>query len=155
MSNDEMDEVEEAAQRVPSVGDWGFSYCGDAPAAIGGGQAWLMWLASRGAMLAHLRDHAVYSYPAHHSVDPDEKDAEVKAVIAAAFGMPEETLRERLNAILKGVAEFQWVGSFDSMLASDDPFRRVWRANFRDDDDAMPIEADEVEEFAQFTRDNF
>jgi hypothetical protein len=55
----EQEEVDLAASdRVPSIGDWGFSYWGDAPPAIGGGQAWFMWFESKEACLAYLRDRA-------------------------------------------------------------------------------------------------
>lgn len=159
MTEIDYDAREEAAQRMTQQAgerevqpsDYGFCAYGDAPGAIGGGMPWFYWFESKDAMVAALRDHALFLNPPRSDIDLAATQAEVVSLIARCGDM--ESLRGDLNKCLVNASQFEWMGTFKELCESDTAFAKEVRSNFRDDtdrgEDSNPVKLDEVPAFIE------
>ena len=136
-------------QRVPTRNDFGFCDYDDAPAPLGGGQLWFYWFPSKSEMLSTLAEYGGYLHKPRGDFNIETITTIVKEEIAASDG-DLEALKLGLNAKLRGVAQFTWMGPFADLCDSDRPEERAFRADFREDGDDGPIGPDELDSFAEY-----
>lgn len=121
-------------------------------------------------------EHQFFWYPSRHALEYALLDAHA-FVDPEAFIEDQEDWREAqfdLDAMLRDLAELTpddaealddlindffcivWIGHFDDLVSGDDPLAKALREELRDedgrDDDASPLEDDELDDFIELLR---
>ena len=145
-----------AEDEPPTKKSWGFFSYGDAPAGIGGGIGQFQWYKSREEMLEYIRRHLTFLMPGQSSIDPGRVAREVEETVAAFSGQEEdlESLRQKLNTILRTFSIIDWWGTLAELLQSDETFPtsvRSWYREVRSEGEEEgtdePIADNELDEF--------
>ena len=143
-----------STERSPQPEDWGLCLGGDASAEIGGQLMMFNWFESRGALLAAVNDHLVYTFLAPQGYGLAAARRRVTDALAA-FAAHNETghLAEDLRNALKSHIRIDWIGPVSQLMTGDDEFARSVRADFlklEDSSSADAIGATQQTEFRDF-----
>ncbi|WP_267356651.1 MULTISPECIES: hypothetical protein [unclassified Methylobacterium] len=155
-----VDRVEKADETSESIltnmhltdESWGFYCWGDAPGGIGGGVGVFYWFPNLPKLCGFLAEHGAFIFPVSGRKDMRIVASEVK--IAANKIINEDTataVTDQINTVLKGEAQFEWIGRYVDLLAGNGEFPRRLRSQFRGgENDYSSIEANERPEFDDF-----
>ncbi|MCP9846268.1 hypothetical protein KBY86_05095 [Synechococcus sp. Lug-A] len=145
----------EIADRDPREYKFGFYHYGDRAASQGGGTAVFMWFPTE----SDRQEFLVSCLPMMHSSCESESEyvAQQSLLFESLSNPPEDQVPVAYNKAMKGVAQVEWIGTFDELLNSGSAFALKMRSDFRGECDTMPqksvpIAEEEVEDFIEFTQ---
>jgi hypothetical protein len=138
-----------AAERKASDNDVGFFAYGDAPAAIGGGVGGFCWFEKESDLLEFLKKYSLFIYPPRSDLDFDTILNSVSVVVEEYRNGNSDKVKflSELNTSLRHSVQFRWVGTFADLKNGGDEFAREVLEDFREDEDVVPVEQEEEEDF--------
>ena len=153
-----MQAMQESSRLEPTLYPWGVFSWGDAPPACGGGVGGFQWFASLNDLLAWVTDLS----PASYMTFDDEGEwlayrDDLRETGKSFSNNPQDTLND-LNVKLRGLLQIDWIGVWQDLLVSTDPYPQLIRQRFRNDWDSedpfstTQIPDDELEAFLDFVR---
>ncbi len=121
----------------PRQHPWGAFFWPDAPAACGGGSGHFHWLESLGDALSLVTDYS----PAMFMTFEEEREwlelRDKLRTIATGFKDNPNSCLETLNRELSGLLHVDWIGSYQELSESDNPFCQRIRAGFLVNDEDL------------------